>query len=726
MGAILLWLLAPLGALAALAGAWHCRREVDRAPVGGEPSKPGRLIESGLGAWLRRQGRFSLLAATAVFLLLALASFGLELVPKTAAFAFLSGALCPALFGALGLGSAVRAARRAAAATEATSGTQPRPWIVAFRAATSTGLTTAAAAALTASAWFGGMTWLAPELGVNSSAAEVAAVLLFVALGAAFQALLAGLGGGMLSGAAALGSDLLIRAEAGVPEDDPRNPAAASARVGRMASGVAGFFAEIFAGQCLALAAAAVLGAVAFSGRHAAPGQALAAVALPFAVTGLGIALSLGWALWVPAGSISSPAELRRGLYAGACVAAAALAAASGLVTVLALPLASFGLWGGIVAGVAAAVVTARSSEYFSSDRLNPARTVAAQSETGMVGVLLEGLGAGLRSVGLPMAALACAALTAYGLGGGLADPALGLYGIGLAAVGMAGMSGITATSGACGTIASGARDLVVQGGADEPVEGLRALDGSLTASARTAALGATSLAALAAIPACLEAVAGAGLAGLMHRFANGMAAPMLAAGALVGAVSVFLFAALVLGGLGRTTARLLEESRRQWRTVPGLAALKPEAEPDLPACIRVAAASFARQVLRPGLLAVTAPVLAGLLLGAAGAVGYAAGTLVAGMPLAIFLGGSGWTWEAAGRRVEAGKHGGRGSLHHQTAQVGRLLGKPLRELLGPALGAFIQLSAVSAVVAAAVAVKLLDAGSLLERLAAMLGSLAG
>lgn len=721
-----------------------------RRPADPESAQGAYLLEDGLGAWLRRQDRLLLPVLGAVCLVLVFLAFALGALPRIVPFAFLTGALLASLAGRLGMRLAAAAAPRAAAAARESAGAA---WRVVFGAAAGAGLAAAALSLLDLCAWFAGLQWLAPRLGAAYSLPEITVILLCLALGSGLYALLTRMGGGLFAGAAGISSDLLIRSEAGVPEADGRNPALAAAQLGRIATGIGAWAADLFASQNLALAGAAVLGAAALGGGRADPERQLAAAALPLVIAGLGAAVSLGWVLITISGPVAKPADSRQALNRSAAVAAAVLAVFSGVAVALLLP-GNFGLWGAIVAGLAAAAVAAKASEYATGAGFNPVRAAVAQGEAGPPAFLVEGLAAGLRSVCLPAVALIVAALAAFHLAGGSAgQPAMGFYGLGLAAVSMLALLGAMATAGACAPIAAAARDVLPPDSARDRSESLSAQGDSLASAARGLAVCAGGLATLAALPAILEALR-LGLVlknvnaeiirltadgpsvirkvsemrptELLLYFDIGPANPLLAAGLLCGALAACLFAALLLRAAGRSAARLAQEARRQWRTIPGLAELKAGARPDPAGCVRALAGELHRQMILPAALALGIPAAAGIVLGAAGALGLAAGMLVVGLPLAVGLGASGWTWEAAGRAVEVARHGGRGSALGQAAATGRLLGDPLRALVGPGLEALIKLTAAVAAVTAGLTVKLAGAGSLLERLGALVTGLVG
>ena len=754
MTAELLWFLAPLGGVAALLVAWRSWRLVLGAPQGdGDAERIAGLVLGGARAYLRSQYAVQAVVFGTAFLALLALAFILRALPRPVPFAFLTGGLLSALCAALGMLATVRATGRVAhAARESTAGAL----VIAFRSGAAAGLLMAGAFLLEICLWFAVLYWVAPAVhpAWKMDPGELTLVMLAFGLGASLQACLARLGGCIFAKGADVGADMVSQIEAGIPEDEERNPAVLADSIGDAVGGPYGAAADLYESCALAVLASAALGAAAFAS-VADPDERLplqlAAATFPVIVAGLGALLSAAAAFLARAATGAAAGNLRGWLGRPAKVASVGLGALSGLIVWMAFGPDQLGLWGALVAGLLAGGVIARSAEYQSSGDFAPVRALAARSEWGAAAVIHSGLSASMVSTWLPVFSAGALVITAYFFAGGGSSAELGLYGMGLAAVGMLCTPGIALATWACGPIADMAGTNVQLSGAGEAArERLDALNGlgkAGAAAGKGLAIGAAAVTAMALLGAYAWAVRG-GLAlkgtltaehggnvisaaamplnQLLAYFHVTLTSPCLLAGMLIGGTAAFLFAGLSVRAVGRAGARLVEEVRRQFKTVPGLMAGQPQARPDFAICVNVLARSARREMIPPGVLAVVLPLGAGLLLGVAGVMGLLLGALVTAFPLAVFMTSAGGSWDSARKHIESGRHGGRGSGNHKAAVVGDVVGDPFKDVSGPGLSTFLKLMSMVSLVTAGLIVRLVGNGSLVDRLAAVFRGFSG
>jgi len=770
------WWIAPAASVLALATAYLCYRLMLAAPAGNETMR--RIAESvreGAFAYLRRQyGVVSVVFVVLLVIFAVLAFLGVQnpFVP----FAFLTGGFFSGLCGFLGMNTATQASSRTAegARTSLNRGLQ-----VAFRSGAVMGLVVVGFGLLDISIWyfvlnyiydhnvFGlaaslarnklGVEWspelVSQEAFVHAKLVEITTTMLTFGMGASTQALFARVGGGIFTKAADVGADLVGKVEAGIPEDDPRNPATIADNVGDNVGDVAGMGADLYESYCGSILATAALGA-ALPAAASRMGGARAVVA-PMVVAGIGIVLSIAGIFMVRTREEATQKNLLRSLLIGTLgstilvLAAVAVLAAMGQIT--------WGILGSVAAGLIAGAVIGQATEYYTSDAYGPTRRISAQARMGPATVIIEGVSVGMLSTGVPVATICLGMLFAFGFAGGFSDPAQGLYGVGFAAVGMLATLGITLATDAYGPIADNAGGNAEMSHLGPEVrqrtDALDALGNTTAATGKGFAIGSAALTALALLAAYLEEVrlwlgkmashsesglylipsakmaffsgtaalaeayravvpegyrllgtAEATVFDFVRAFQINLMNPLVVCGLMIGAMMAFVFCALTMRAVGRAAGRMVEEVRRQFRERPGI--MEGTERPDYARCVAISTAGAQREMILPALLAIVVPVISGLVLGVAGVVGVLAGGLSAGFVLACMLNNAGGAWDNAKKYIEKGNLGGKGSEAHRAAVVGDTVGDPFKDTSGPSLNILIKLMSMVSVVFAGVVVK--------------------
>lgn len=733
-----LWLLGPAGALLGLLAAYIFYRQMIGEPQGTVAMQTiAGHVREGAQAYLRQQNKVVISILSAMFVLLLLLYF-LGLQEAAVPPAFLLAGLCSAATGYLGMVTATNAsARTANAAMEKGLNAALR---VAFRSGAVMGLTVVGVALLFISVAFYIMAGLMTQMSLRESTV----LLVSFGMGASFQALFARVGGGIFTKAADVGADLVGKVEAGIPEDDPRNPATIADNVGDNVGDVAGMGADLYESYTSSILASIALGVAAIAA--IVPNDVVAqsrAGILPIAISGLGIVASVLGIVGVKAREQATQKELIAALDRGVHVASAILIIGSApichvLLKGILLPnsLGWVGLWGSVVVGLAVGLAIGKSTEYFTSASFAPTRRIAEAGNTGPATIIIEGTATGMLSTWPSIAAVAAGILGTFWLCGGFTNLTLGLFGISLASVGMLSTLGITLATDAYGPIADNA------GGNAEmcnlPAEVRQRTDlldavGNTTAAiGKGFAVGSAALTALALLAAYGEELKtrlikaatedgsvlvwgktsidemqarAAGYADLMTWYNVTLLNPLVLVGLLIGATLCFVFSALTMQAVGRAAAAMIEEVRRQFREMPGI--LDGSEKPDYAACVAISTRQAQSQMVLPALLVVGVPLLVGLTLGPAAVMGLLTGGMVSGFLLAVMMANAGGAWDNAKKFIEAGEHGGKGSEPHKAAVVGDTVGDPYKDTSGPALNVMIKLMAISAVVFAGLTVKL-------------------
>ncbi len=644
-------------------------------------------IRSGAMAYLKRQYKTVGIFFAIMFVLLsvlAVLGFLSPFVPV----AFLTGGLFSGLSGFVGMKIATYAnSRTANGAMEGLN----KGLKIAFSSGTVMGMTVVGLGLFDISFWFILLTFVF-ELPVN----EVMSAMLTFGMGASSMALFARVGGGIFTKAADVGADLVGKVEAGIPEDDPRNPACIADNVGDNVGDVAGMGADLYESyvgsvfSCGALAVAANLG--------------LKGVLLPMLIAALGILSSIISTFFVSTKEGASQKMLLGSLRKGTYTASILSAVASYVIIRWLMP-GQIGLFGAVMAGLLAGVLIGYFTEYYTSDSYKPTQKLSESSETGAATIIIDGIALGMKSTAIPVIIVGIAIIASYFFAGGQASFTSGLYGVGLSAVGMLATLGITLATDAYGPVADNAGGIAEMSGLPSEVrertDALDSLGNTTAATGKGFAIGSAALTALALIVSYTDEVSKIAADKLNLSITN----PATLIGLFVGAMLPFLFSALTMQAVGRAAHKIVVEVRRQFREIKGL--LNGQAEADYETCVDICTKSSLKEMIAPAALGVLSPIIVGLVLGCNGVVGMLAGALVSGFVLAVMMSNSGGAWDNAKKYIEAGHSNGKGSENHKAAVVGDTVGDPFKDTSGPAINILIKLLSMVSIVFAAVVVNL-------------------
>ncbi|MDR2030255.1 MAG: sodium-translocating pyrophosphatase [Puniceicoccales bacterium] len=714
---IVFWLI-PVAAVIALFMARRFFREMLTWPEGnGRMRTIAGHVRDGAMAYLLQQYRVVIAAFLVIAALLSILSYGFRLQNPWLPISFLTGGFASGLAGFLGMRTATAAASRTAQAAVHSLNGGLR---VAFRSGAVMGLVVVGLALLDYSFWF----YLLNHCVRLPEAVKlpiVTGMMVTFGMGASLQALFARVGGGIFTKAADVGADLVGKLEAGIPEDDPRNPATIADNVGDNVGDVAGMGADLYESFYGSILAAAALGAIAFRGGGV---LQMRAVLLPALVGALGVVLSIVGIFAVRTEEGAGVSTLLRSLARGMRLSSLLILAGTlTLCTSLGLPNA-VGLWGAIATGLLTGMAVGRSSEYYTSQAYGPTRRVAAQSATGPATVIIGGIGVGMLSTAIPVLSVVVGTIFAYAFASGFNFSAvnMGLYGIGVAAVGMLSTLGITLASDAYGPIADNAGGNAEMSGLGSDVrrrtDALDSLGNTTAATGKGFAIGSAALTALALLASYIEAVRTCMINGgqvfigvgdhsiylseatvldFMDYFEMHLLNPKLLLGLLVGSMLSFVFCGLTMNAVGRAAAKMVDEVRRQFREIPGI--LEGSGSPDYAECVRISTMAAQREMVWPALLALLAPIATGLVFGIPGVLGLLCGSLATGFVLAIFMANAGGCWDNAKKYIEEGNLGGKGSAAHRAAVIGDTVGDPFKDTSGPSLNILLKLTTVVSIV---------------------------
>jgi K(+)-stimulated pyrophosphate-energized sodium pump len=719
--------IAPIASLLAMFFAWRFFREMLRHDEGTEIMRRiGAHVRTGSTAYLRQQYRVMLLVFAAVAALFAFLAYGLGVQNPWLPITFVFGGFFSALAGYFGMQTATQASTRTTAAARSSLS---QALSIAFRSGAVMGLVVVGLGLGNLVFWFvliGLFTPGNPEDGTYL--VLVTTTVLTFGMGASLQALFARVGGGIFTKAADVGADLVGKVEAGIPEDDPRNPAVIADNVGDNVGDVAGMGADLFESYCGSILAACALGAAAFT---ADPTMQMKAVVAPLAIAGIGIVLSIFGVYLVKTREGADQKELLGALSKGINASAALIVVAAAAVLYLLGIDNVWGVWGAVVAGLVTGIVIGRSTEYYTSPSYSPTRGIAAAAEGGPATAVIAGIGVGMLSTVIPVVAVAAGTMLSFLFASGFDAQHMsqGLYGVAIAAVGMLSTLGITLASDAYGPIADNAGGNAEMSGLGPEVrartDALDALGNTTAATGKGFAIGSAALTALALIASYIEVVridmikagqtalelreglsvstADATLVDFMVHFNVTLLNPVVLITLFIGSMVAFTFSGLTVQAVGRAAQLMVDEVRRQFREDDGI--LKGTSDPDYERCVAISTIGAQREMVVPALIAVAAPVLVGLLFGVAGVIGLLVGGLSAGFVLAVFLSNSGGAWDNAKKYIEAGHHGGKSSAAHRASVIGDTIGDPFKDTSGPSLNILIKLMSIVAIVMTGVTV---------------------
>ena len=671
------------GALAALLFALQQKGRV-MSYSEGTPAmqKIAGAIRSGANAYLKHQYATVAKVFAVVFVLLLVMAFGTggQMLSRFTPFAFLTGGIWSMLAGLVGMKIATNAnARTAQAASESLN----RGLRVAFSSGCVMGFTVVGLGLLDISLWF-----VILRLGAGiDDPVTLGNIMVMNGMGASFMALFARVGGGIYTKAADVGADLVGKVEAGIPEDDPRNPATIADNVGDNVGDVAGMGADLYESYVGSILATFALGASAGYGWNG--------LILPILLAVCGILCSIVGSFFVKTEENASQKSLLRSLRTGTYLAAALSAIAAAPLTYFLLG--HWGVYVAILAGLAGGCAIGYFTEYYTSDTYKPTQRLAAASETGAATVIIGGISLGMLSTIASILVVAIAILVSFYAAGGASSFNQGLYGIGIAAVGMLSTLGITLATDAYGPVADNAGGIAEMSGLPESVrertDALDSLGNTTAATGKGFAIGSASLTALALLVSYVNIVQTKTPEVLDLTLTN----PLMLVGLFVGAMLTFVFSALTMSAVQTAAQSIVVEVRRQFKEIAGI--MEHKTDPDYASCVALCTKGALREMVIPALLAIVVPILTGLILGPIGVVGLLGGVSVTGFAMAVFMSNAGGAWDNAKKYIEAGHHGGKGSDCHKAAVVGDTVGDPFKDTSGPSLNILIKLVSTVSIV---------------------------
>ena len=659
--------------------------------------KIASFIRDGANAYLRRQYTVVIVFFAVMFVVLcamAMLGFLTWFVP----FAFVTGGFFSGLSGFVGMKIATASNARTANACRTGLNAGLR---VAFSAGTVMGFTVVGLGLLDISLWYILLRYV-----FHLEMEAITSAMLTFGMGASSMALFARVGGGIFTKAADVGADLVGKVEAGIPEDDPRNPAAIADNVGDNVGDVAGMGADLYESYVGSLISACSLGVIAFNYIEAV--DRTNAFAVPLLLAAIGVVASIFGSLLVRTGESTEQMTLLKALRRGTNTAAVIIAVAALPLVWCMLGSAHIGLYAAILAGLVSGVAIGRFTEYYTSDTYNPTRHLAASSETGTATLVIDGISLGMQSTAMPVLIVGACILISYYVSGmnapEAAKNAMGLYGIALAAVGMLSTLGITLATDAYGPVADNAGGIAQMAGLDpivrERTDALDSLGNTTAATGKGFAIGSAALTALALIANYVEKVGAIDPSLVLDMSVMN---PVVLVGLFLGACLPFIFAAITMGAIGRAAHSVVLEVRRQFREIKGLMEGKTDAE--YARCVDLCTKSSLREMVVPTLIAVVVPILTGVVLGPNGVIGMLCGATVSGFLLAVFMSNSGGSWDNAKKYIEVGHCGGKGSENDKAAIVGDTIGDPFKDTSGPSINILIKLLSMVSIVFAALVV---------------------
>ena len=726
---LVFWLV-PIASIVALGMAWHFFRQMRKEDEGTpRMAEIAEYVRRGAMAYLKQQYKVVAIVFVVLAVIFAFMAYGLKVQNPWVPFAFLTGGLFSGLAGFFGMKTATYASARTANAARKSLNSGLK---VAFRSGAVMGLVVVGLGLLDIAIWFLALSCF--YYGSNMALVTITTTMLTFGMGASTQALFARVGGGIYTKAADVGADLVGKVEANIPEDDPRNPATIADNVGDNVGDVAGMGADLYESYCGSILSTAALGATAFAMNV---DMQLKAVIAPMIIASVGIFLSLIGIFAVKTKENATMRDLLRSLGIGTNLAAGLIAVAT-FVILYFLGIENWiGVSFSVVAGFVDGVVIGQATEYYTSHSYKPTQKISEASKTGPATVIIQGIGTGMISTMIPVVTISAAIMLSYLFANGFdlsmsaKSISMGLYGIGIAAVGMLSTLGITLATDAYGPIADNAGGNAEMSELGEEVrhrtDALDALGNTTAATGKGFAIGSAALTALALLASYVEEIkiamvraveegqqfydsAGnlfnpenANMIDYMNFFQVNLMNPKVLVGAFIGGMAAFLFCGLTMGAVGRAAQTMVEEVRRQFREIKGI--LEGKATPDYGRCVEISTRSAQKEMIFPSLLAIAIPIVVGLLLGVAGVMGLLVGGLTAGFTLAVFMANAGGAWDNAKKMVEEGHFGGKGSECHKATIVGDTVGDPFKDTSGPSLNILIKLMSMVSIVMAGLVV---------------------
>jgi V-type H(+)-translocating pyrophosphatase len=729
---LVFWLI-PIASVVALGMAWFFFRSMMKEDEGTERMKEiAAHVRKGAMAYLKQQYKVVTIVFVVLAIVFAFMAYVLKVQNPWVPFAFLTGGLFSGLAGFFGMKTATYASARTAhgARTGLDKGLK-----IAFRSGAVMGLVVVGLGLLDIAIWF--IVLNAVYAGESTALITITTTMLTFGMGASTQALFARVGGGIYTKAADVGADLVGKVEANIPEDDPRNPATIADNVGDNVGDVAGMGADLYESYCGSILSTAALGATAFAMNS---DMQLRAVIAPMIIAAIGIFLSLIGIYLVRTKEGASMKDLLHSLGLGTNVSAGLIAVATFIILYLLGIENWLGLSFSVISGLVAGVIIGQATEYYTSQSYKPTQKIAEASQTGPATVIIKGIGTGMISTMVPVVTISVAIMLSFLCANGFdmsmsaKSISTGLYGIGIAAVGMLSTLGITLATDAYGPIADNAGGNAEMSGLGKEVrertDALDALGNTTAATGKGFAIGSAALTALALLASYIEEIkiamiravengkqyvdaagnlfdpSNASTIDFINFFQVNLINPKVLVGAFLGAMAAFLFCGLTMGAVGRAAESMVQEVRRQFREIKGI--LEGKATPDYGRCVEISTCSAQREMIIPSLLAIIIPIVVGLVLGVAGVLGLLTGGLAAGFTLAVFMSNSGGAWDNAKKMIEEGNFGGKGSENHKATIVGDTVGDPFKDTSGPSLNILIKLMSMVSIVMAGLTIAFL------------------
>lgn len=720
MGNGLFWII-PVCSVIALGFAWFFFKQVMKEDEGNDTMKKiAKYVRDGAMAYLKQQYKIVVIFFIVITIVFSIMAYILKVQNPWVPFAFITGGFFSGLAGFFGMKTATYASARTAnaAAKSLNAGLK-----IAFRSGAVMGLVVVGLGLLDISIWFYVLNIFYPfDLSDGHNLVIITTTMLTFGMGASAQALFARVGGGIFTKAADVGGDLVGKVEAGIPEDDPRNPATIADNVGDNVGDVAGMGADLYESYCGSILATAALGASAF---YTVPSMQIKAVIAPMLIASIGIILSIMGIFLVRTKEDASQKDLLKSLSRGINISSILIVIFSFFIVHLLGLENAIGIWAAIVIGLLTGIIIGKATEYYTSHSYKPTQNIAESSKTGPATVIISGLGIGMISTAVPVLTVVVGIIFSFLFAAefNITNIGMGLYGIGIAAVGMLSTLGITLATDAYGPIADNAGGNAEMSGLGDYVrkrtDALDALGNTTAATGKGFAIGSAALTSLALLASYIEELkiglirigqdvitlgngvsvntATATLTDFMKYYEVHLMNPKVLIGVFIGSMMSFIFCGLTIQAVGRAAQKMVDEVRRQFREIKGI--LEGTGEPDYAKCVEISTKGAQVEMILPSFLAIITPVLIGLIFGVAGVMGLLVGSLGSGFVLAIFMANSGGAWDNAKKYVEEGHLGGKGSSSHKATIIGDTVGDPFKDTAGPSLNILIKLMSMVAIV---------------------------